>query len=84
MEVFLKLFLVAWASIIVIIFLFGCCVCVKMAKDDKEKTEIGLECDDSFQCFGKNDLSKSEANMILRNIMKEDKKRERMRRYWRR
>ena len=80
MEVFIKVFLVAWLSVIAIIVLFGIYAGVRMAKEDKKKTEA-IKKRDEFQCFGKDSTSKWEADMIVWNLRREDKKREKMRKY---
>ena len=80
MEAFWNIFLAMFLIIIVTIILFGIYLGSCMMKEDKKKTEA-IKKRDEFQCFGKDSTSKWEADIIVWNLRREDKKREKMRRY---
>lgn len=83
MEAFWNIFLAIFLIVIVTIILFGIYLGSCMMKEDKKKTEA-IKKRDEFQCFGKDSTSKLEADMIVRNLRREDKKREKMQNHRRR
>ena len=83
METFWNIFLTILLIIVAIIILFGIYLGSYMVKEDKKKTEA-IKKRDEFQCFGKDSTSKWEADMIVWNLRREDKKREKMQNHRRR